>query len=193
MNQKGFTLVEIIAMMVVLGVLMVIAIPNISGIIGNNREGAAVEDVDRMIRNSESVLQSRRDAYPSGEDDCSVLSLSFIDTNNDFKTGMNGGKYVKDQSFVLVKKVYLNTTKAYSYQYYVRYLERTDKKDYIVGLVKYEDFVKNPKDYFVLSEKDTVSIGFTLNSGDSVSKNTLASLAIADDYIDCANDNVPIY
>ena len=37
MNKKGFTLVELIAIIVILGVVLVIAIPTVSNIVENSR------------------------------------------------------------------------------------------------------------------------------------------------------------
>ena len=148
MDQKGFTLVEIIAMLVVLGILMLIAIPNISGIVKNNRESIIVQDVDRMVRNAESMLQMKSAAYPSKKNYCGILTLDFLDTNNDFKEGMNGGIYDKSESFVLVRKEEPKSgSKIYSYKYYVRLFEEKGDTDYVTDLVLYENFSSEPKKY----------------------------------------------
>ena len=49
MNNKGFTLVEILAMLVVLGILMVITIPNVTGILANNKFKVMKADADKTL------------------------------------------------------------------------------------------------------------------------------------------------
>ena len=46
-NNKGFTLVELLAMLVVLGILIGISVPNITGILNQQRETAFIEEKDR--------------------------------------------------------------------------------------------------------------------------------------------------
>ena len=48
MNNKGFTLVELLAMLVVLAILMGIAIPNITGILANNKVNVMKADASKM-------------------------------------------------------------------------------------------------------------------------------------------------
>ena len=144
MNQKGFTLVELIAMMVVLSVLMAITIPNISGIIKNNRESIGVEDVNKMIGNAKQKMETKRASFP-GKNECVVMSLKFIDNNNDFKKGVNDGEYDKLESFVIItKKQMSGSTTTSQYKYYVRLVEEKSSKHYIVDLVDYDEFSKNP-------------------------------------------------
>ena len=47
-NKKGFTLVELLAVIVILGIILAIAVPTVTGIINNQRE-SAFEATARMI------------------------------------------------------------------------------------------------------------------------------------------------
>lgn len=146
MNRRGFTLVELLAMMVVLSILMVIAIPNISGIIKKNRESISIEDVNKMVRGAKTRFSTKAAFYP-GENECVVLTLNYIDTNDDFKSGVNGGTYDMKESVVIVKKVPKTSpggNTVYEYKYYVRLVEHSDSKDYIIGLVDYDVYAENP-------------------------------------------------
>ena len=49
MKNKGFTLVELLAMLVVMGILIGIAIPNISGIVGKQKENAFKSDINSLV------------------------------------------------------------------------------------------------------------------------------------------------
>ncbi len=50
MNKKGFTLIEILAVIVVLAILLVIAIPSISSIIGQSKIQSFVIDTKSVIK-----------------------------------------------------------------------------------------------------------------------------------------------
>lgn len=141
MNRKGFTLVELIAMMVVISVLMVIAVPNISGIIKKNRESIGAEDVNKMVRDAKTKFSVKKASYPKNVGSCVVLSMNYLDTNEDFKSGVNGETYDKDESVVVVKKVQ-KSSGVFGYEYYVRLVEVGDSKTYIIGLVNADEYSK---------------------------------------------------
>lgn len=144
MNRRGFTLVELLAMMVVLSVLMVIAVPNISGIIKKNRESISIEDVNKMVRGAKTRFSTRAANYP-GNNQCVVLTLNYVDLNDDFKSGVNGGTYDMNESVVIVKKVpKTGVSGVYEYKFYIRLVEHSDSRDYILGPVEYNEYTKNP-------------------------------------------------
>ena len=148
MNRKGFTLVELIAMLVVIGILMLIAVPNISGILKKNRENISVEDINKMVGNTKTKIETGKAKYPKVNGQCAVLSLQFIDNNNDIKSGVNGGLYDKTESFILVKKEQINaTTASNQFKYYVRLVEKDGDKTYIIPLIDYDEYAKEPDEH----------------------------------------------
>ncbi|WP_147803501.1 prepilin-type N-terminal cleavage/methylation domain-containing protein [Alkalicoccus halolimnae] len=48
-NQKGLTLVELLAVIVILGIIAAIAIPSVSGIIDNSRQDAHIANAEAMV------------------------------------------------------------------------------------------------------------------------------------------------
>ena len=146
MNRKGFTLVELIAMLVVISILMVIAIPNISGIIKKNRESISTEDINKMVGSAKTKLNVNKAKYPPENDDCVVMTLDFIDSNSDYKTGVNGGTYDRTESVIVVKKKKMTTTTS-KYEYYVRLVEIKGSKTYVIDLVEYDNFASDPSSH----------------------------------------------
>ncbi|MBP5678271.1 MAG: prepilin-type N-terminal cleavage/methylation domain-containing protein [Bacilli bacterium] len=147
MNRKGFTLVELIAMMVVIGVLMVITVPNIAGILKKNRESIAVEDINKMVGNAKTKMETNKAKYPTTAG-CVVFTLKYIDNNNDFQTGVNGGYYNRDESIIVVTKEKVTpTSQTYIYRYYVRLVEEKESQVYLIDLINYDTFVQEPNDH----------------------------------------------
>jgi type IV pilus assembly protein PilA len=59
-DKRGFTLVELLAVIVILAIILAIAVPSISGIINNSRRGAFESDVKMVITGIEySMLEAQ--------------------------------------------------------------------------------------------------------------------------------------
>ena len=168
MNKRGFTLVELIAMMVVLGILMAITIPNITGILKNNRENIAVEDINKMVSSAKTKFEIGEAKYPK-LNECVVMSLKYLDNNNDYQTGVNGGTYNKMESAIVAKKVRLPEG-SNVYKYYVRLVEELNGTVYMINFVDYDEFTDKPEDYVptLVDFTDNMKLGLEENEKDDV-------------------------
>ena len=63
-NQKGFTLVELMVVVVIIGVLVAIAIPIFSGIQANARTKACDANI-RTIKGAVAMYYAEENAYPA--------------------------------------------------------------------------------------------------------------------------------
>ena len=122
MNNKGFTLVEILAMLVVLGILMVITIPNVTGILANNKFKVMKADADKTLDTAKIRFSQLKPVNKPKVNECVVYSLNSLNNTGDITKGPNGGQYLQYESFVAV------TRKANRYEYYIRLVERKNSK-----------------------------------------------------------------
>lgn len=101
MNHKGFTLVELLATMAVLAVLMLLAIPNVIGVVQNNKNKTYIEDAKKLVTLAEYKINSDPNVKPStGKSVC--LYMEYLDLSKELDEPPNGGKYDRDKSYVYV-------------------------------------------------------------------------------------------
>jgi type IV pilus assembly protein PilA len=61
-NQKGLTLVELLAVIVILGIIAAIAVPSVSGIIDNSRQDAHIANAEAMVSSARLATISENDS-----------------------------------------------------------------------------------------------------------------------------------
>ena len=93
-NNKGFTLVELLATLVVLGIIMAIAVPNVISVVQKNRQKTLIEDAKKML----SMAQYK--VAKENVTDDKKYTLSELDITEELKKGPNGELYKRDKSRV---------------------------------------------------------------------------------------------
>lgn len=134
LNSKGFTLVELLAVMVVIGVVMAVAIPNIVGISTQNKITAYAEDAKKFKNSAEYMLRGDDTIKkPENNGQCVLVNLRYLH-GNEYDNPPYGGEYLMDHSFVVMVK------KNRQYKYYVQLIEKFDNTsstitDYYRGFI----------------------------------------------------------
>ncbi len=142
LNNKGFTLVEVLTTIAILAILMMVAVPNIIGVINSNKERVYINDAKKLHSLAESLVHTKSEFKPLTNDGCIKIPFTELD-NGEFDSPPNGAEAYSNNSFVVVKRVVkeqteLNasgvpvTTDVVDYDYFI-YLEE-DRGDIKSGI-----------------------------------------------------------
>ena len=117
MRKNGFTFVELLAMLTVIGIIMLVAIPNISGMLKNQRLGSLKADAMSMVEATKTKVVKDKLMVKPKAGECVVFPLNYLDDNENITKGPNGGLYDQFDSIVVYTRV------GNKYKYYVRLVE----------------------------------------------------------------------
>lgn len=144
MKKNGFTLVEVLAMLVIISIIMVVAIPNISGMLKNQRLNVYKNDANSMVEAAKMKVSKEEMFVKPQAGQCIVFPLNYLDENDNIVKGPNGGEYNKFDSVVVYTRVDDVNTNTKKYKYYVRLVEEYDGKREGIHLIESID-IKNLK------------------------------------------------
>ena len=124
-NNKGFTLIEIIAVVTLIGILSILVVPKIFSLVNDSRKSIYVEDAIRLISKAQFTMNSQSvkiEKPDKGE--VIIFSMKYL-SPADFQSPPNGGVYLPESSFVVVKNV------NGKYIYSAMLVEKTKDSEYI--------------------------------------------------------------
>jgi type IV pilus assembly protein PilA len=114
MNKKGFTLVELLAVIVILAIILVIAIPNVIKIIDKAKLDAYNKNKDLIERAAKTYLTSNASLLPQNIGDYTIIKLNDLITNNyinNIKDPKNNTNCDVNNSLVKVENIGINQYK----------------------------------------------------------------------------------
>lgn len=99
-KNSGFTLVELLAVIVIIGILSFYAVPRITGLFTRSRNKMYVSDSLKFTSMVEQLITSSKIDKPDNGNSI-IVCFKYLDTN-DLNSPPNQGKYI-DSSFVVAK------------------------------------------------------------------------------------------
>lgn len=121
MNKNGFTLVETLAVLVLLSILLMIAVPSISALMEINKKNTFVTDSKRFLAKVENEVERNVEIDYPKSNEILYFQLKYFN-QNDFKKSPYGTSYDEEYSFVTLKATYSDDNKEPSGLEYKVYL-----------------------------------------------------------------------
>lgn len=138
-KKKGFTLVELLAALVILGLLTMIAAPNIMGILQSTKMNTYERDAEKFVTTAEYKFRSDTSITKPASNHCIIMNMKYLGSG-EFKTSPYGGSYtytdgsrdLENNNFVVIRRVDSGGT--LKYVYHVQLLEYIKDKNRYSGV-----------------------------------------------------------
>ena len=145
MKKNAFTLVELLAVIVILAVLLSIAVPAVSNYIVNSKKESYIAVMQEYLAAAHSLIVSEQVKAPLDKNEVTILSFDAIPLEKGTTTSPFGSEWVESKSYVAVINSGTGENPDYTY-----YITSQDQDGYALpmeeeGAFGREDIIKNAK------------------------------------------------
>ena len=117
MKKNAFTLVELLAVIVILAVLLTIAVPAVSNYIVNSKKESYVVVMQEYLAAARNLILSEQVKAPLDKNEVTILSFDAIPLEKGTTTSPFGSEWVESKSYVAV--INSGTGENPDYTYYI--------------------------------------------------------------------------
>lgn len=96
LNKKGTSLVELLAVIVIMGIIAAIAVPSVGALISNSKKNAAVQSANVVLSSAKTALMA---AQASGASDEYVTKVGNLDVYWTTNVELKEGKFIESDPF----------------------------------------------------------------------------------------------
>ena len=100
MNNKGFTLVELLAVLAIIAIIGMIAVPNVISVVDNNKKDLMIQDAEKFISLAKAAVMKDRVFRDDPDKHFIEYKLLDLDDKGTIKVDPDGGEYIRTNSYV---------------------------------------------------------------------------------------------
>jgi len=143
-NKKGFTLIEIVAVVIIMSILMMIVVPSVTKYINSTKLNTYKSNLKNMISSvNNEIISGHRENYRFDDEyEYFVMPLVCVELEKGKNYESPFGIYIPEYSFIIVE----GTPRGYSYK-----IQAIDETGYGTYLIKPEEIKINEIDTNELS------------------------------------------
>ena len=119
MNKKGFTLIEVIAVIIIIGVMLLIAVPNVTGYIFTSRKSSFATDIHAYLETVRAEYLGREYGPLVEDEELLIVPIKNIILEKGDAGQSPFGNYVYDKSYIVV------APEKSGYEYYANVLDES--------------------------------------------------------------------